>query len=88
MNGLIMLLKALFTTRRQNVAQFVEVIVLYFRSAQFPSTRLPRRLNLVRWCLTWVGPQYGTCFMSSFRHQVFWGGLYIFGVFVDPTCLV
>jgi hypothetical protein len=33
MNGVIALLKALFTTRRENVAQFAEAIVLYFRSA-------------------------------------------------------
>jgi len=31
-----------------------------------------------------VGPQYGTCFMSSFRHQEFGGGFYICGKLVDP----
>jgi len=32
-----------------------------------------------------VGPQYGTCFVSDFRHQEFGGSFYICGKLVDPT---
>jgi hypothetical protein len=33
-----------------------------------------------------VGPQYGTCFMSPFWHLEFRGGCQIFGKFVDLLC--
>ena len=46
------------------------------------AARTPRKLNFIWWCLIFVGTQYGTCFMSPFRHLEFWGGSYIFGYFM------
>jgi hypothetical protein len=49
------------------------------RSPRIPAARSPGRLNFVRWCLIFVGPQYGTCFMSLLWHLEFWRGCYILG---------
>jgi hypothetical protein len=42
------------------------------RGAQIPGARSSWWPNFVRWHLTFVGPQYGTCFMSPFWHLEFW----------------
>jgi hypothetical protein len=40
-----------------------------YRGAQIPGTRSPKLLNFGWWCLIFVGPQYGTCFMWRLWHQ-------------------
>ena len=42
------------------------------RGAQLSGSRSPLRINILRWHLTFVGPQYGTCFMLPFwRLEIF-----------------
>jgi len=41
-------------------------------------TRVLQQKHLVRWCLIFIVPRYGTCFMSHFCHQEFWCDLEIF----------
>jgi hypothetical protein len=48
------------------------------RGAQIPGAKSPRQLNFVQWCLIFVGPYYGTCFMPFFWHLQFWVKSYIF----------
>jgi len=55
-----------------------------FMVAQIPCDRRPGQLHLVKWHLTFEGPQYGLSFSSPFRHLEFWGSSYIFGKSVDP----
>lgn len=43
-----------------------------------------KRLNFVRWLLTFVGPQYTACFMSSFCGLQFWSSLQSTKIFVHP----
>jgi len=51
---------------------------------QILGTRSQWQLNCVQWHVIFVGPQYGTCFMSPFWCLEFWGGLYIFTQFLHP----
>jgi hypothetical protein len=44
----------------------------------------PERPNSVRWSLTFVGPQYGTCFMLPCRRLYFLGCSLIFWKIVEP----
>ena len=46
--------------------------------------RSPGCLNFVRWHLIFVGPQCGTCFMSSLWRLEFLGGTCSFRKFVNP----
>ena len=55
-----------------------------WRGAQIPGAKSPWRLHFVRWCLIFVDPQYGTCFMSPFWRLEFWGVSDFFGKFVHP----
>jgi hypothetical protein len=52
------------------------------RSAQVLGAKLPWQLNFAQWFLIFVGPQYGTFFMSSLWSLEFWGGPWISGKFV------
>jgi len=52
------------------------------RRAQALGANLPWQLTFARWFLIFVGPQYGTCFMSSLWSLEFWGGSRISGKFV------
>lgn len=58
---------------------------LFTRGAQIPCTRLAWRLNFVWWHLVVMGPQYGTCFTSSFWRLKFWGISYIFRQYRTPV---
>jgi hypothetical protein len=58
---------------------------LFTRGAQIPCTRLAWRLKFVRWHLVVMGPQYGTCFTSSFWRLKFWGISYIFRQYRSPV---
>jgi hypothetical protein len=48
-------------------------IILPSGGAQIPDARSPWWLNFVQWCLIFVGPQYGTCFMSPLWRLECWG---------------
>jgi hypothetical protein len=56
-------------------------------NAQTLQTRRLWGLNFVQQCLTFVDPQYGTCFMSPLWHLEFWGSSKIFGKLVH-SCLM
>ena len=58
---------------------------LFTKGAQIPCTRSAWRLNFVRWHLVVMGPQYGTCFTSSFWCLKFWGISYIFRQYRTPA---
>lgn len=36
------------------------------RGSQMPGVRTPARLNLLRFCVIFLGAQYGTCLVSPF----------------------
>lgn len=55
-------------------------IIVIFMVAQIPCVRWPGQLNLVKWHLTFEGPQYGLRFLSPFWHSEFCGPLVIFFV--------
>jgi len=50
----------------------------YDQDTHILGARSPRRLNFVPWCLIFVDPQYGTCFMSPSWRLKFWCGSQIF----------
>ena len=47
-----------------NNSNYICYIRNIYMSAQIPSARSPWRLNFVQWCLTFVDPRHGTCFMT------------------------
>ena len=49
------------------------------------SSRPPERLNFKPWRLLFVGPLYGTCFMSPFWFVAFWNGLLGFWTIHGPS---
>jgi hypothetical protein len=52
----------------------VQMDVLYIAGAQISGVRSLLQLNFAQRCLTFVGPQYGICFMPSFWCLEFFGG--------------
>jgi hypothetical protein len=58
---------------------------LFNRGEQIPCTR-SAWLHFVRWYLVVMGPQYGTCFTSSFWRLKFWG-IFYFLVNITPLLL-
>jgi hypothetical protein len=45
---------------------------LQCRDTDTPGSSSPWRLHVERWRLIFVGPHYGTCFMSPLYHLDFW----------------
>jgi len=41
------------------------------KSEQTMGARLPWQLNFILWCLLFMDPQYGTCFILPFLHPEF-----------------
>jgi hypothetical protein len=39
--------------------------------AQIPGARLPMQLNFMLWCIIFLDPQYGTCFISPSWYKDF-----------------
>jgi hypothetical protein len=58
------------------------------RGAQIPGTRSPARLNVLRWCLTFVHPQYGIRFMSTTLAATILRWLLHFWKICVPVCVV
>jgi hypothetical protein len=57
---------------------FISSHIFWVRGVQIPGSSSPWQVNSVRWRLTYVGPQYGACFMSVFWSLEFWDGCHIF----------
>jgi len=60
-----------------------QTVVAYFKSisdiakgmgAQIKGAKSSGQQNFVRWCFLFVGPRYGTCFLSTFWRQKVCGG--------------
>ena len=54
------------------------------KGEQTMGARLPWQLHFVLWCLIFMDPQYGTCFMLPFLHPEFGADLQIFEKYVHP----
>ena len=53
-----------------------------YKGAPIPEVSLPGQVNLICWCLIFVGSECGTCLMSPLWCLEFWGGSWISGKFV------
>ena len=49
-----------------------------------PGCQVAIATKLCRWHLIFLGPRHWTSFMSPIWSPEFWGGLYIFGIFMHP----
>jgi hypothetical protein len=58
------------------------VLKVHSVGAQILGASLPWLLNFVQWRLIFVGPQYGTCFVSPLWRVEFWGASKIYTKFV------
>jgi hypothetical protein len=66
--------------------RWMAAVIAYFK---VPSQRCINlgRLGFVRWRLTSVVPQYGSCFMSPLLRLELWDSSYIFGTFLR-VCII